>query len=188
VYSQRQVRFNRFVQFTGFIPEIYAEDILVYGSRTDYAPHLAASLADTLKVDQNLAVVVDFDSWGISGEIPSLLHALDGPDVPAQGPSEQTTHRYANVASPGFVVPGHLDFRISTAGVAHTRSLEFLKRHLGGPYFDLEAIWDEHTYYEFGARSVDKTMATMVQEPYVNHVPTVRATPKEMQLRYTDQI
>lgn len=44
---------------------------------------------------------------------------------------------------------------------------------MGGPYFDLEIIWEEHTYYEFADRSVEHTMSTMVQEPYVNHVPTV---------------
>jgi carboxymethylenebutenolidase len=37
----------------------------------------------------------------------------------------------------------------------------------------LEEIWEEHTYYEFADRSVEHTMSTMVQEPYVNHVPTV---------------
>lgn len=83
-------------------------------------------------------------------------------------------YTYSDVASPDFVIPGHSSFRMSTAGVAHTRSLTFLKQHLHGPYFDLEQIWNEHTYYEFGDRSVEKTMATMVQEPYVNHVPTVR--------------
>lgn len=46
---------------------------------------------------------------------------------------------------------------------------------MNGPYFDLEDIWDEHTYYEFADRSVEHTMSTMVQEPYVNHVPTVSA-------------
>lgn len=44
---------------------------------------------------------------------------------------------------------------------------------MNGPYFDLEAIWDEHTYYEFADRSVEHTMSTMVDQPYVNHVPTV---------------
>jgi carboxymethylenebutenolidase len=44
---------------------------------------------------------------------------------------------------------------------------------MGGPFFDLEKIWEEHAFYEFGDRSVEKTMGTMVQEPYVNHVPTV---------------
>ena len=28
--------------------------------------------------------------------------------------------------------------------------------------FDLEAIWEEHTYFEFEVRSVAKTMGTMV--------------------------
>jgi carboxymethylenebutenolidase len=78
-----------------------------------------------------------------------------------------------DVSSAGFIIPGHSDFKVSSAGVAHTRSLTFLKEHLNGPYFDLEKIWEEHTWYEFRDRSVDKTMATMVQEPYVNHVPTV---------------
>lgn len=50
-----------------------------------------------------------------------------------------------------------------------------MKKHLGGPIFDLEKIWDEHTYYEFEDRSVEKTMETMVLEPYVNHIPTVGA-------------
>lgn len=131
-------------------------------------------MADTIKNDQSLAAAVSFDFWEIGGEKPVLLHALNGLEVPSQGSMQ--THRYADVASPGFIVPGHHAFKISTAGVSHTRSLAFLKKHLGGPYFDLEAIWDEHTYYEFGDRSVDKTMATMVQEPYVNHVPTVHHT------------
>lgn len=82
-------------------------------------------------------------------------------------------HCYTDITGPGFIIPGHSDFKLSTAGVAHTRSLGFLKKYLNGPFFDLEKIWDEHTYYEFGDRSVEKTMATMVQEPYVNHVPTV---------------
>ncbi|KAF8865638.1 hypothetical protein BDZ45DRAFT_701194 [Acephala macrosclerotiorum] len=35
------------------------------------------------------------------------------------------------------------------------------------------AIWDEHTFFEFENRSVEHTMATMVDEPYVNHIPTI---------------
>lgn len=38
---------------------------------------------------------------------------------------------------------------------------------------DLAALWDAHCGFEFGARDVDATMATMVDEPYVNHVPTM---------------
>lgn len=57
--------------------------------------------------------------------------------------------------------------------MAHSRSLAFLKPLLGGPYFDLEAIWDEHCKYEFEERDVAATMATMVDRPYVNHIPTM---------------
>jgi carboxymethylenebutenolidase len=38
---------------------------------------------------------------------------------------------------------------------------------------DLIALWEAHTAAEFEARDVDATMATMVAEPYVNHIPTM---------------
>ncbi len=38
---------------------------------------------------------------------------------------------------------------------------------------DLAALWEQHCRYEFETRDVDATMATMVPEPYVNHVPTM---------------
>lgn len=41
------------------------------------------------------------------------------------------------------------------------------------PDYDLVALWDEHCRYEFETRDVDATMATMVDAPYVNHIPTM---------------
>ncbi len=38
---------------------------------------------------------------------------------------------------------------------------------------DLVALWEDHTRFEFEVRDVDATMATMVPDPYVNHVPTL---------------
>jgi carboxymethylenebutenolidase len=38
---------------------------------------------------------------------------------------------------------------------------------------DLVALWEAHCRYEFETRDVDDTMATMVEEPYVNHIPTM---------------
>lgn len=38
---------------------------------------------------------------------------------------------------------------------------------------DLAALWEAHCRTEFETRDVDATMATMVAEPYVNHVPTM---------------
>lgn len=41
------------------------------------------------------------------------------------------------------------------------------------PEYDLVALWEEHCRYEFETRDVDAIMATMVDEPYVNHIPTM---------------
>ena len=38
---------------------------------------------------------------------------------------------------------------------------------------DLVALWEAHTRTEFETRDVDGTMATMVEQPYVNHIPTM---------------
>ncbi len=37
----------------------------------------------------------------------------------------------------------------------------------------MEALWDAHVEAEFASRSIEKTMATMTTDPYVNHVPTL---------------
>jgi carboxymethylenebutenolidase len=104
-----------------------------------------------------------------------LLNHIAGP--PKQGilkPSKNAgkEHYYPKVKGQWYS-PDDADFDYAADSVAHTRNLQFLKPKMGGPYFDLEAIWEEHTYYEFADRSVEHTMSTMVQEPYVNHIPTV---------------
>ena len=38
---------------------------------------------------------------------------------------------------------------------------------------NLIALWEAHCRCEFETRDVDATMATMVSEPYVNHIPTM---------------
>jgi carboxymethylenebutenolidase len=58
------------------------------------------------------------------------------------------------------------------ADIAHSRSIALL-RNVMGPHYDLEALWEAHTTYEFGTRDVAATMRTMVSDPYVNHVPVM---------------
>ncbi len=41
------------------------------------------------------------------------------------------------------------------------------------PEYDLPALWEQHCRCEFETRDADATMATMVADPYVNHVPTL---------------
>mgnify|MGYP000665125108 CR=1 FL=1 len=65
-----------------------------------------------------------------------------------------------------------LDLGKMIALMAHQRSVTALKEEIG-PWYDLSALWDKHCEYEFATRNVDDTMATMVAEPYVNHIPTM---------------
>ncbi|MFZ0592906.1 MAG: ester cyclase [Bryobacteraceae bacterium] len=38
---------------------------------------------------------------------------------------------------------------------------------------DLDRLWEEHTKYEFATRDTESTLATMVEDAYVNHVPVM---------------
>lgn len=107
-----------------------------------------------------------------------VIHHLAGKASAAPPPvkTSSTTKKqffYPSVASYKFATPFHASFHYNSENVSHTRNLTLLKDKMSGPWFDLEAIWDEHCYYEFADRSMEHTMSTMVQEPYVNHVPTV---------------
>lgn len=107
-----------------------------------------------------------------TSELPVLAHLPgsskpDGGSEPAEASGNVKRHYYGPAAkAPSFAIPADEHFHASSASVAHTRTLSFLKPLMGGPYFDLEKIWDEHTYWEFEARDVEQTMATMVEEPY----------------------
>ncbi len=71
-----------------------------------------------------------------------------------------------------FATPGREHFDKPSTMMAYSRSLATLRNVLG-PIYDLEQLWDMHCYHEFATRDVDATMATMVAEPYVNHIPTM---------------
>ncbi|KAJ4472130.1 hypothetical protein J3R30DRAFT_3298956 [Lentinula aciculospora] len=107
---------------------------------------------------------------GDSGTLPSIPMYLHLPPT-AKNPANLTSHKFSK--SPYFLLPQSADYSPIEATLAHSRVLVFLRKSLKGPVFDIEAIWEEHTYFEFELRSVAKTMGTMVAEPYVNHVPTV---------------
>ena len=73
-------------------------------------------------------------------------------------------HAFASKERDSFDKPASL--------MAHSRSIAAFRKALG-PHYDLSTLWDKHTEYEFGTRDVKATMSTMVQEPYVNHIPTM---------------
>jgi len=76
----------------------------------------------------------------------------------------EADHAFARVGSTHFHKPSAL--------MAHGRTIAALKSVIG-PHFNLSNLWDQHIHHEFATRDVPATMATMVAEPYVNHIPTL---------------
>ncbi|KAI5199239.1 hypothetical protein E4T39_06342 [Aureobasidium subglaciale] len=133
-----------------------------------------AEVVDAVETSSDIASMVVYGYSEVQITKPTLFHNPGEPSIPIERDAlkKNKTYYYPGV-EPFFVLPAHKSFHASSASVSHTRTLTFLKPILGGPWFDLEEIWEEHTLYEFGERAVDKTMSTMVQEPYVNHIPTM---------------
>jgi carboxymethylenebutenolidase len=51
------------------------------------------------------------------------------------------------------------------------------------PNPDLSALWEEHTAHEFSTRDTEATLATMVDDAYVNHVPVLTGGRGKAELR-----
>ena len=47
----------------------------------------------------------------------------------------------------------------------------------------LSELWEEHVRYEFSTRNTEGTLATMVEDAYVNHVPVLTGGVGRDQLR-----
>ena len=87
-----------------------------------------------------------------------------------------------------FTRVGGAHFDAPAAELAHLRTLEFFVCNLGGPAAttapeSLSALWDEHVKYEFATRNTEDTLATMVEDAYVNHVPVLTGGIGHDQLR-----
>src|SRR5579863_6895814 len=51
------------------------------------------------------------------------------------------------------------------------------------PPADLARLWEEHTSHEFSTRDTESTLATMVEDAYVNHIPILTGGVGKDQLR-----
>jgi carboxymethylenebutenolidase len=71
-----------------------------------------------------------------------------------------------------FATPEREHFDKPAAMMAYSRTIALLRKVLG-PVYDLNALWELHCHYEFVSRDVDSILPTMVDAPYVNHVPTM---------------
>ncbi|CEJ60286.1 hypothetical protein PMG11_08866 [Penicillium brasilianum] len=143
-----------------------------------YDPELWNSVAPTLPSVPTIVGGVVYshvsDSSTLESAVVPVLRHMAGkkPDA-AERQDLVKCFYYPNATSHQFASPFQDQFDYWAESLSHTRTLQFLKPIMNGPYFDLETIWEEHTYYEFADRSVEHTMSTMVDQPYVNHVPTL---------------
>lgn len=145
-----------------------------------YEPESWNAVASTISSHPSIAAAAVYaDAPGDAtkslkeASIPVIYHFAGKSATPPTKSDKAKQYFYPNVATYKFATPFQNSFHYNTENISHTRNLTLLKEKMGGPYFDLEGIWDEHTYYEFADRSMEHTMSTMVEEPYVNHVPTV---------------
>jgi len=141
------------------------------------------SSRDALDGIDEISAIVSFGNPHEDGldDVPSLAHVSGKApdDIPPQGKRKAYFYPEAELL---FVLPASSSYRPSSAAVAHTRTLTFLKPLLGGPYFDLEAIWEEHTKFEFADRSVEATMASISR---CSPNPTCTAAPPKFSMPNT---
>ncbi len=125
-----------------------------------YHPESLPDVLIAIEKDTRIACLVVYGSAPHSLRVPVMAH-LPSSAEKAKGTANLSVFTYES-ASPHFVLPHVDDYVPPFASLAHSRNVPFWRKHLGGPYFDIEAIWEEHTYFEFETRSVAHTMGTMV--------------------------
>ena len=87
-----------------------------------------------------------------------------------------TLHDYAG-QDHAFARPGGEHHDVAAAELANLRTLDALHDHLCGAGGTAGArfaeLWAEHIKYEFETRDFQDTLDTMVEDSYVNHIPTL---------------
>jgi len=108
----------------------------------------------------------------LNGQV--VLHTSGGETHPLAEPvaalPDGRVHLYDH-CQPGFIdtsLPAHDKW---AARIAYSRTLAPLRRVMG-PYYDLAGLFAKHLRLEFVEKDAHATMETMIEEPYVNHVPT----------------
>jgi len=56
-------------------------------------------------------------------------------------------------------------------------------KNLSAAQETLRELWEEHVQYEFSTRNTDDTLATMVADAYVNHIPVLTGGVGQAELR-----
>ncbi|KAI0348365.1 NTF2-like protein [Trametopsis cervina] len=154
-----------------FCPTLNKPDLLfLKNADATYVPtllHLSSTQGDIELAAIEATSAIDPSS---TGSLLQPIQAFTYPKVTSSPPFP------FNMKPPALIVAEESTsvdiYTRSAVGLSYSRTLDLLRRQLG-PRFDLEKLWEKHTYYEFVERDALKTMATMVPVPYVNHVPTL---------------
>ncbi|KAF8514973.1 hypothetical protein JB92DRAFT_2811096 [Gautieria morchelliformis] len=152
-----------------------------------YDPQNLLPVLNAMPGEPRLVCIVSYGAHAQESPVPLLSHIPETQQPGYHNTPTISSHKYPTSGT-FFVLPRGPHYHARSAALSHTRSLVFLRQHCGGPYFDIEAIWEEHMHFEFETRSLAKTMGTMVAEPYVNHVPTMTGGTgrKELSAFYRD--
>ncbi|KAI0068437.1 NTF2-like protein [Artomyces pyxidatus] len=140
------------------------------GRYTSTMVHLS-SAQEQLHASLELLTTSDSLGYSLSSAEYPPISVFAYPKVPSTPPFPYKSQAPATVRAGQAPVPIDPYIRSATS-LAYSRTLDLLRRQLG-PRFDLEKLWERHTYYEFVERDAPKTMSTMVNVPYVNHVATL---------------
>jgi len=122
-------------------------------------------------------------------QCPLMLHVagLDKYSPPEVQEKLRTAHpnavRFYPNSDHAFARKGGAHYDPAAAELADLRTIEFLLRHLVVRQHSLEAIWGKHIEHEFETRSTEDTLATMVEDAYVNHIPILTGGVGKAQLR-----
>ncbi len=92
------------------------------------------------------------------------------------------SYRYANT-KPGFAEHDLDEYDKIAESLAWPRTLGILREAFDMQSPDIEELWERHMRLEFVDKDVDKAMANMGAEPFVNHVPTMTGGVGRDQLR-----
>jgi carboxymethylenebutenolidase len=127
----------------------------------DEAPNLACPL---------LLHIAGQDQYCPSLAQEMIHNALDGNLL-------VTIHDYPG-QDHAFARTGGDHFDQAAAEIANLRSFEFFARNLmlagiATRRQRLSELWEEHVKYEFETRDTERTLETMVDDAYVNHIPVL---------------
>jgi carboxymethylenebutenolidase len=122
------------------------------------------------------------DGWGLKTDRQAETPGPQEQALHSVAPQEITVHVYPN-SDHAFARRTGAHYDPVAAELANLRTLELFVKTLVVKPYSLEAIWGEHIEHEFSTRSTENTLATMVEDAYVNHIPILTGGVGKDQLR-----